>query len=115
MSLKNLKTKIGNAIEDLATLEVASFTGPEIDLKSAKGQNGEIKPDAVFKKIKSSLLTATLVGYSRFEIEGDTINYLNSDLGDDKKHLVEGHIALVEGAQKSRKDFFDFVMKVIRT
>ena len=67
----------------------------------------------VFSTLKSSLTTATLVGYSRFEVEGDAMNYVNSDLGEDKKYLLDGHNTMVEGAQKSRKDFFEFVLKVL--
>lgn len=111
MSLQKLKTKINNALEDLATLEVASFTGSQIDLTKVKDQ----KSSEVFKIIKSSLTTATLVGYSRFEVEGDAMNYTNSDLGEDKKYLLEAHNSMVEGAQKSRKDFFEFVLKVIKS
>ena len=106
MSLEKLKDKVSGAVEDLATLEVASFTGSQIDLTGKEGQK-------VFDTIKSSLTTATLVAYSRFEVEGDAMNYINSDLGEDKKYLIDGHNSMVEGAQKSRKDFFDFVLKVI--
>ncbi len=109
MSLAKLQEKINAAVEDLATLEVASFTGPQIDLSNTNNN-----PKEVFKTIKAALVSSTLVGYSRFEVEGDAMNYLNSDLGEDKKHLIEGHNAMVEGAQKSRKDFFDFVLKVVK-
>ena len=104
--LNNLKTTIENIVEDLATLEVASFTGAQIDLTGKEGK-------AVFDTIKNSLTTSTLVGYSRFELEGDAMNYVNDALGADKKYLIDGHNAMVEGAQKSRKDFFDFVLKVL--
>jgi hypothetical protein len=105
-NLDSLKTKIEGIVEDLATLEVASFTGAEIDLSGKEGKQ-------VFETIKNSLTTSTLVGYSRFELEGDAMNYVNSALGPDKKYLLDGHAAMVEGAQKSRKDFFDFVLKVL--
>lgn len=106
MSLATLKTTIEGIVDDLATLEVASFTGPQIDLTGKDGKE-------VFTTIKNSLTTSTLVGYSRFELEGDAMNYLNTDLGPDRKYLLDGHNAMVEGAQKSRKDFFEFVLKVV--
>lgn len=108
MSLETLKKTIKDALDDLATLEVASFTGEGIVLDNSNAKNKD-----VFKKIKDGLTTSTLVGYSRFEVEGDAMNYINSDLGEDKKYLIDAHNAMVEGAQKSRKDFFDFVLKVI--
>ena len=103
--LDKLKKSVGDAIEDLATLEVASFTGSQINLDG-------LEPKKVFETIKNGLTSSTLVGYSRFEVEGDAMNYVNSDLGPEKKYLLDGHNAMVEGAQKSRKDFFDFVLKV---
>ncbi|SHI44533.1 hypothetical protein [Aquimarina spongiae] len=106
MGLQQLKTKIEGAVEDLATLEVASFTGNQINLDG-------VDPGDVFDTIKSGLTSSTLVGYSRFEVEGDAMNYVNSDLGEDKKYLIDGHNSMVEGAQKSRKDFFEFVLKVL--
>lgn len=108
MSLAKLKKTVTAALEDLATLEVASFTGNQIDLTGKDSKQ-------VFSTIKNSLTTSTLVGYSRFEVEGDAMNYVNSDLGEDKKYLIDGHNTMVEGAQKSRKDFFDFVLKVIKS
>lgn len=113
--LTALKTKIETGIADLSSLEVASFAGSSSDLKladiTADAKNSKQKK--VFKAIEEALTKGTLVGYSKFEVDGDTLNFINDTLGEDKKYLVEGHAALVEGAQKSRKDFFDFVIKVL--
>ncbi|WP_298516240.1 hypothetical protein [uncultured Kordia sp.] len=110
--LAKLKEDIKAIVEDLATLEVASFTGPEIDLNTGDADDDQ-KHKKVFETIRGALTTSTLVGYSRFEIEGDAMNYTNSDLGEGKKYLIDAHNSMVEGAQKSRKDFFDFVLNVI--
>ena len=110
--LKELKEKVEEVVVDLATLEVASFTGSQITLNTEGDENQKHKK--VFNSIRESLLTSTLVAYSRFEIEGDAMNYTNSDLGEEKKYLLDAHNSMVEGAQKSRKDFFEFVHKVIR-
>jgi hypothetical protein len=111
MSFKDLKVQVKGAVDDLATLEVASFTGSQIDLSI---DLSNVTGNEVFKTIKEKLTTSTLVAYSRFEIDGDAMNYINSDLGADKKYLIDGHNSMVEGAQKSRKDFIDFVLKVLR-
>ncbi|MGH1386407.1 hypothetical protein [Kordia sp.] len=112
--LTNLKTKIEAVIDDLATLEVASFTGAEIKLDQIEGDDNNPKHKKVFETIRAGLTTSTLVAYSRFEVDGDAMNYTNSDLGEGKKYLLDAHNGMVEGAQKSRKDFFEFVLKVIR-
>lgn len=121
MSIEKLKSTISGIVEDLATLEVATFTGSpgkdKLPPPTAMPADGSLpKPSSskkLFEGIRKRLNDSTLVGYSRFEIEGDSINYVNSDLGAGKKHLLEGHSALVEGAQKSRKDFFEFVLNVV--
>ena len=116
--LDRLKERIEGIIDDFATLEVASFTGPEIDLKNVEaegeGDNKIPKHKKVFETIRGALTTSTLVAYSRFEVEGDAMNYTNSDLGEPKKYLIEAHNSMVDGAQKSRKDFFEFVLKVVK-
>jgi len=118
MSLANLKESINEKVADLATLEVATFTnneGTELDLtKAVKEDSKEFTSNEVFRIIREGLTTSDLVGYSRFEIEGDTINYLNSDLGEGKKYLTDNHNTLVEGAQRTRKDLFEFVLKAIK-
>lgn len=124
MGLERLKKTFTEIADDLATLEVATFT-------SSVAENGVTIPEPadppadadatisstskqLFANIRTQLNNSLLVGYSRFELEGDSINFVNSDLGPDKKYLIDGHNSLVEGAQKSRKDFFDFVLKAIR-
>lgn len=112
MALSDLINKLEGAVADLATLEVASFTGPEIDLSGINLDSDTGSRD-LFDGIRSKLTTSTLVGYSRFEVEGDAMNYTNSDLGEDKKYLLENHTALVESGQKTRKDLFQFFLGVI--
>ncbi len=113
--LSKLKEKIEEGIADLSSLEVATFAGSSsnLNLAEVKGDATGSKQKKVFKIIEEGLTNGTLVGYSKYEVDGDTINFMNDTLGEDKKYLVEGHAALVEGAQKSRKDFFDFVVKVL--
>jgi len=112
--LAKLKEDIKNGIADLSSLEVASFAGGDLDLSAVAATKTSSKQKEVFKVINQALLTGKLIGYSKFEVDGDAMNYVNNTLEEDQKYLVEGHAALVEGAQKSRKDFFEFVMKVVR-
>jgi hypothetical protein len=106
MSLDKLKEKVGEAIENLVTLEIASFTGKPSGEININGDN-------LFESIKNSLATTTLVGYSRFELDGDAINYTNSDLGEGKEDLVTAHTALVQSAKDSREKLFDFALTVL--
>ena len=111
MPLKDLIKKAEAGIADLATLEVATFSGT---VKLDGVTNTEDQSKQIFTAIRNSLPTGTLVGYSRFEIEGDALNYLNVELGPNQKFLLDAHSKLVDGAQKSRQGLFDFVLDVIK-
>lgn len=111
MALSGLKEKLESVVEDLATLEVATFTGETVEgLDSVDSTSSK----EIFSTIRGQLTSATLVGYSRYELEGDVISYVNSDLGEEKKYLLDNHATLVEGGQKSRKELFDFFLSVLK-
>lgn len=106
-ALTGIKNAVLGVFNDLTTLEVASFTGTVTIPEDADTAN------KVFKAIEDNLTSGTLVAYSKFELDGDSMNYTNSSLGEDKKYLLEAHSTLVEGSQKSRKDFFEFILKAV--
>ena len=105
--LKNVKDIVLNAIADVTNLEVASFTGTPEALPTP------LDPKNVFESVRNSLTSATLVGYSRFEIDGDAMNYTNNNLGAKEAELVQAHKDLVVEARKSQKDMFDFALTVV--
>jgi hypothetical protein len=102
-----LKEKLAAAINDLSTLEVATLTNKvdqEIDL------SGDSTKD-IFTAVKGSLKQANLVGYSKFELDGDAINFINQD--DSLSGLVDEHKIMVSAAQESRATLFDAVFAAI--
>jgi hypothetical protein len=119
--LKSLATKVGAAIDDLASLEVTTYSGNFTltfsDIRVAK----EGKTD-VFK-IKSLLNTdkialnaeLKLIAYSRFEIDSDASNIVRSNLTEEDKVLLEAHTELVKAAQESRKAIFEFAKSLLKT
>lgn len=73
---------------------------------------GVYDPKDIFSRIRKQLGTnedVQLVAYSRFEIEGDSVNYINNN--ETVKNLVESHGKLVEASQQSRQALFEMVRK----
>lgn len=115
--LKNLKQKVAAAIEDLASLEVTTYSG-DFTLSVA-----DIKEDAgdVFKiksLLKSNPVTLNsklyLVAYSRFEIDADSSNIVRNNLTNDDKILLEAHNEMVKAGMEARKAMFEFAKELVK-
>lgn len=119
----NLKKKLIKIVEDLASLEVATFSGG-LDMETIKEQvidpdedgDGESTPSKninskkIFNVIKNSLKdNGELVGYTRFELDGDTINYVSDQTTQETVFLLEGHKSMVAAAQESRAGLARFI------
>ena len=97
-----LKERLAKAIDDVTTLEVATLTNKvdaQIDLNLGTSE--------IFTNVKKSLKQANLIGYSKFELDGDSVNFINQD--ENLASLVEEHKVMVAAAQEARKTLFDAV------
>lgn len=102
-----LKDKLAKAIEDLTSLEVVTLTNKvdaQIDLSNGSTSD-------IFSAVKASLTQSNLVGYSKFELDGDSVNFVNQDAA--LASLVEEHEVMVTAAQEARKALFDSVFNAI--
>jgi len=97
-----LKEKLATAIEDLSTLEVVTLTN-----KTNTSVNMNQETTKIFDAVKASLNQSNLVGYSRFELDGDSVNFVSQD--ESLADLVEEHKVMVSAAQEARKTLFDSV------
>ncbi len=70
---------------------------------------GIYDPKDLFSKIRVALPTADLVAYSRFELEGDSMNFINSNPA--VEPLVNRHHHMVAASQEARKALFDIALK----
>ena len=170
----DIKEFIGNAVEDLITLEVATITNAtdqftlttkltdaqkkklkeyedkvdaartalisEIDkdvpnekkkdkrqrirgakdvLKEAEKQLSEVQkglgvndPKDIFGTIRTKLTDGNLVAYSRYELEGDSINFVNSNPA--VQELTQLHKEMVASSQEARKALFQSAVSLFR-
>lgn len=81
----------------------------EKQLEETQKALGIYDPKDLFSKIRAALPTANLVAYSRFELEGDSTNFINSH--PDVQGLVGLHHHMVAASQEARKALFDAALK----
>ena len=122
-NLKSAQKKVDNSKKELLKLlnesaERDKIRKKKVALKTAEKQLDEIKrtmgiydPKDIFSKIRSQLNEGELVAYSRFEIEGDSINYVSSL--DYVKELIKEHKNMVAASQEARKALFDTAIKAV--
>lgn len=70
------------------------------DLNDVKQTLGVYNPKDIFSHIRSGLAQADLVGYSRFELEGDSVNFVSNK--DSHASLYDMHKEFIKSAQASR-------------
>ncbi|MFY0601655.1 MAG: hypothetical protein JXR03_18420 [Cyclobacteriaceae bacterium] len=97
------QTDIDSAIDNL--------NNAQKELREKQESFGVFNPKDTFGIIKSQLVNTDLVAYSRFELEGDSLNYISSN--ENLQGLVDQHKNMVEAAQASRTAFFDTVGRAI--
>ncbi|WP_420387333.1 hypothetical protein [Roseivirga sp.] len=114
--LKNLADKIGGAIDDLASLEVTTYSGNFTLTFSDLKEEGD-SPFKVKSLLESTAATLDskldLVAYSRFEIDSDASNIVKSNLTEQDQTLIQAHQAMVESAMAARKATFEMITNMI--
>lgn len=115
--LQSLRDKVGAVIDDLASLEVTTYSG-SFSLTIADIKDGDtdvFKIKSLLSTPKAALNTQLqLVAYSRFEIDSDASNIVRSNLTEEDKVLLEAHTELVKAAQESRKAIFEFAKSLAK-
>ncbi|MPQ46965.1 hypothetical protein GCQ56_08040 [Marinifilum sp. N1E240] len=99
--------KIKTAISDVSSLEVATLTNAndnKFDLSSASNND-------IFTAIRAKLDQSDLVAYTRFELDGDAVNFINKK--EEMAALVEEHSLLVDSALETRKTLFNTIYSAV--
>lgn len=114
--LNKLKEKVAGVVEDLASLEVTTYSG-EFTVSVA---NIKEVGDDVFKiksLLKDNLVTLnsklSLVAYTRFEIDADSSNIVSNNLNNNNKMLLEAHNEMVKAGLEARKAMIQLVKDLI--
>ncbi|MCK5703043.1 MAG: hypothetical protein KAI29_17895 [Cyclobacteriaceae bacterium] len=107
-----LVEKLQNAVKDFSTLEVATLTKSDqtaipIDLSA-----DDESTDALFKKIRTGLGSKELIGYVKFEADGDTIAFINND--PTYSDVLEYHKDMIKAGQETRKNIYDTIVGLFK-
>lgn len=114
--LQSLAQKIAGAVDDLASLEVTTYTGSfNLTINDIVEQDGDQFRIKSLMQNNPVTLNANLqlLAYSRFEIDSDVASIVKSDLSDQDKELLSAHNELVKTAQEARKSMLDFIQSLI--
>lgn len=98
---------IKKALKDVSTLEVATLT----NANSGKFDLGTNSNEGIFKSIRDNLKQSDLVAYTRFELDGDAVNFVNNN--EKFSTLVEEHSLLVDSALETRKTLFNTIYDTV--
>lgn len=85
----------------------------EKNLSGIEDALGIYDPKDIFSRTRATISTdnnSVLVAYSRFEIEGDSLNFISNN--ERTKDLTTNHKEMVAAAQESRQALFDTVLKL---
>lgn len=113
----NLTKNVAAAIDDLASLEVTTYSGSFAFKMNdiLDGTSNAFKIKSLLKTSQASLTADLyLVAYSRFEIDADVSNIVRNNLTSDDRILLEAHTELVKAAQESRKAVFELAKSLLK-
>lgn len=114
--LLDLSNKVANAVDDLASLEVTTYTGSfNLTINDIVEQNGDQFRIKSLMQNNPVTLNAKLelLAYSRFEIDADVASIVKSNLSAQDQDLLAAHNELVKTAQEARKSMLEFVKDLI--
>ncbi|VAW24421.1 hypothetical protein MNBD_BACTEROID01-1476 [hydrothermal vent metagenome] len=114
--LKSLAAKVATFIDDLASLEVTTYSG-DFSLTIADIKEGNDDTFKIKSLLKAKPVTLNsklnLVAFSRFEIDADSSNIVRNNLTADDKFLLEAHNEMVKAGMEARKAMFEFAKALI--
>ncbi|MGB0525843.1 MAG: hypothetical protein ACPGJS_22880 [Flammeovirgaceae bacterium] len=97
---------------DSGTMKAArkAYRRARKDLNDVKQSLGVYNPKDIFSHIRAGLSQADLVGYSRFELEGDSVNFVSNK--DSHTNLYTMHQDFVKSAQASRSSLIKLARSI---
>lgn len=114
---QRLMSKIGDAIEDAASLEVTTFTGDFSFSTKQVVQSGvdKFEINNVLKGMSVQNQTdIKLVAYTNVKIDADVSTIVKSDLSPGDSDILKLHAEMMESSKTSRKAVIDMVTNLIK-
>ena len=114
---RGLMAKIGDVIEDAASLEVTTYTGDFTFKTRQIVQSGVDKFDinSVLKSMAIENRTnIRLIAYTNVKIDSDVSTIVKSDLSESDTELLKLHTAMMESSKESRQAIISLVTNLIK-
>lgn len=108
MSLKQALEKVNEAVQDLSSLHVQTFTG-KVEFSSENSTYADIETAVKTAKADGKI---KLVAESLYKFDGDSYNFLTNEEGGIPSSAMELHKAAVEGGIKTRQGLAELVKGV---
>lgn len=114
---QKLLTKIGDAVEDMTSLEVTTFTG-DFTFRTSQVVQSDVDKFRINKVLKGMAVQnqtdIKLVAYSHIQIDADVSTIVKSDLSQSDAELLKLHHQMMESSKESRRAVIEMVTNLIR-
>jgi hypothetical protein len=114
---QRLLSKIGDVIEDAATLEVSTFTG-DFTYKTTQVVSNDVDKVRINKVLQKMTLENNtelkLVAYTNVKIDSDVTTIVKSNLSEDDNELLKLHKEMIESSKEARQNVINLVQGLIK-
>lgn len=114
---QRLLSKIGDVIEDAATLEVSTFTG-DFTYKTNQVVSNDVDKVRINKVLQKMTLENNtelkLVAYTNVKIDSDVTTIVKSNLSEDDNELLKLHKEMIESSKEARQSVINLVQGLIK-
>jgi hypothetical protein len=114
---QKLMSKIGDAIDDIASLEVTTFTG-DFSFSTRQVVQADVNKFKINSVLKGMAIQnqtdIKLVAYTNIKIDADVSTIVKSDLSESDTELLKLHQQMMESSKESRKAVIEMVTNMIK-
>ncbi len=114
---QKLMSKIGDAIDDIASLEVTTFTG-DFTFNTRQVVQADVNKFKINNVLKGMAVQnhtdIKLVAYTNIKIDADVSTIVKSDLSESDTELLKLHHQMMESSKESRRAVIEMVTNMIK-
>jgi hypothetical protein len=102
---------------DVASLDVLTLTGTIALQPGTQGNDSPIDPSAFYQnltaKVKQDASAVKVVAFTHKDPDNDVVMFVDKDLSEDGKALLEQHREMFKLAEQARQQFVTFVGTIV--
>lgn len=107
--------ELGNAIQDLTTLDVTTLSGDVNQVINQETGKFDLKyaMEELTKADSQLRGEVYIVATTHIDVDQDSVNFVKNELTEDEKSLVATHMESIKAAQEARHAFLNFAKEFI--